>query len=88
MGLYAFTYTTFIALEFSLYEVLLQAIEQKTKQKGLLSLITNTQPSTNSKETDAKHKTHHSSDVIFAGVFAGSIAGFATNSVEFLAVNK
>jgi hypothetical protein len=25
---------------------------------------------------------------MFAGVFAGSIAGFATNSVEYLAVNK
>jgi hypothetical protein len=35
-----------------------------------------------------KNKNHNSSDVIVAGVIAGATAGFLTNAIELLAVNK
>lgn len=101
MGLYGFTYTSFIAIEFSLYESLLQFIERKSNQKsllaGLLELIPvvsvlseafKQQQNADSSQSDQKKRQHYTADVMLAGVFAGSIAGFATNSIEYLAVNK
>ena len=96
MSLYGFTYTTFIAIEFSLYESFLHLIENSLEGKSLLDFLLNksrlTQAIADSIKSvwgdSEKNKTHNSSDVIVAGVIAGATAGFLTNAIELLAVNK
>lgn len=39
-------------------------------------------------DTPVVTRSHNTSDVIVAGVLAGSVAGFTTNAIEYLAVNK
>ena len=104
MALYGITYTSFIAIEFSLYESLLQVIERKSTGQSFLAdladsfaskktidsglnLLSVTSKSQNNEQPN-KPKQHFTADVMLAGILAGSIAGFATNSIEYLAVNK
>ena len=82
MGLYGIGFISFIALEFSVYESMLSAIEKTTQgQTSLIQFI-----------KDPEHKAEHhglqTSDVLLAGTLAGAIASFATNCIEVLAVNK
>ncbi len=77
MWMYSFSYTTFVAIEFSLFESMLVYVE--TLQNALHK--------DEVRSSDMKAKDHSFLNISIASFLAGAISGFLTNSIEFLAVN-
>jgi len=72
MSFYGSAYILFVAIEFSLFETILRYMEQ-LQGAGVAA--------------EGEH-FHSRLNVIVAAFLAGSIGGFATNGLEFIAVNK
>ena len=81
---YGLSYVTFMALEFSLFEGVLQYFEQI----DLLSRIFGKQEESEEEIDDSTQIKEHSRLLIGLSAFiAGAVGGFLTNPVEYIAVN-
>ena len=77
--MYSIAYTSFVAIEFSLFESILVYLESLQD------------PRSHQKSSDIQKqmqaKDHSFLNISIASFMAGAIGGFMTNSIEFLAVN-
>eukprot|EP00347_Sterkiella_histriomuscorum_P008459 403345020 len=93
--LYSLSYTFFVALQFSIFESLLLFVENYRQDKILrnLNLASHYDNKIPSGQTEVHHaniqsKDHSKIDIAVCSFTAGVFAGFLTNPIEFLAVNR
>lgn len=100
MFLYGIGYVSFIALEFSLFEGILQQIEQWKEERRQRQFLDSHKNFLALGDTDSSEaivpvgesekviRDHSRIDIALAAFAAGGIGGLLTNSFEYLSVNK
>jgi hypothetical protein len=100
MSYYGAAFIMFIAVEFSLYDLCVESIENGLPEnRSIIDCLMHKTEFTKQtydwllnylgyQDVESKATTRYTSTVLVSGVLAGSIAGFFTNSLEYLAVKK